>query len=588
MRSSPGGRTRSRTFGARRATPCVLALAGLAAGALWFLVALDGRGVPGSRPETVLAGASGRGDVVPRRRAVPVAAEEPDGEAARPEDVECERDAGADAEDEEDSDEDVVADEPPVSPPLEDPRTVRIVDADGRPIPGAWLDVDDRSWARTRWVRTDEFGEARFDAADLAGPVTFFDGERRRAVDLTGQVTEARAAAVPRLVVSAVDATTGIPLGPLKYELVRSDQRLSGWTSTAGPAVGDNERGEARICIRIEHPAGRGGFDEIVWDGALAPRARRALLVVPLFETTERTFRLVLPDGRPAVGAAVTGAHAVAAQATRAWHAELTWNAEPADAEGIVRVTGLPRIPFSRIDVSFSWRGETGGRVRRLMRTVNEIDPFAPSPDVPIVAVLDVSGKYRDPSSAPPPPESPPPIDGPTAALSVRAVHRDGVPARRVEIVAFGRSAFTDADGRARFDAMPLGALTVLAKGHGFVPTLITADVRSDEALEIREAETRPVRVLVTDRDDNPVPSAAVVARCVWVRGPDGVRIDADCDVAQMDGDTENLVPRTDRNGVVVLQLPRGGVEVTAVLGAADGSNSMAGERDEVRVVLSE
>lgn len=166
----------------------------------------------------------------------------------------------------------------------------------------------------------------------------------------------------------------------------------------------------------------------------------------------------------------------------------------------------------------------------------------------------------------------------------MRVLFADGTPARRVRVDAGEESAWTDADGRVRFSALPVGRLNVLAVAHGYSATILPADVGTDVSVEIREEPPRTVTVRVLDEAGMPVPSAAVMTTCRYAESPTGAKRQAYMSVAQLDGDVEDLVPLTDRRGVVVLHAPRGEIEYEASLGnACDSATSAA---DDVEIVL--
>jgi len=166
----------------------------------------------------------------------------------------------------------------------------------------------------------------------------------------------------------------------------------------------------------------------------------------------------------------------------------------------------------------------------------------------------------------------------------VRVLFADGTPARRVRVDAVDDSDWTDAEGRASFAALPTGPANVLAVAHGFSATIVHAEIGTDASIEIREEAPRTVRVRVLDEEGTPVPSAAVLAECRYAESPTGARRCANVTVAQLDGDVEDLVPLTDRLGVVMLRAPRGEIEYAASLG--DAAQSVTTTADDVEIVL--
>jgi hypothetical protein len=166
----------------------------------------------------------------------------------------------------------------------------------------------------------------------------------------------------------------------------------------------------------------------------------------------------------------------------------------------------------------------------------------------------------------------------------VRVLFADGAPARGVRVDAGDDRAWTDADGRASFTAVPVGPANVLAVAHGFSATIVHAEIGTDTSIEIREEPPRTVRVRVLDELGMPVPSAAVLAECRYAVSPIGAKREANVSVAQLDGDVEELVPLTDRRGVVELRVPRGEIDYEASLGNA--AQSVTTTADDVEIVL--
>jgi hypothetical protein len=166
----------------------------------------------------------------------------------------------------------------------------------------------------------------------------------------------------------------------------------------------------------------------------------------------------------------------------------------------------------------------------------------------------------------------------------VRVLFADGAPARRVRVDAGEDSEWTDADGLVKFTAVPVGPANVLAVAHGFSATIVHAEIGTDTSIEIREESPRIVLVRVLDEQGMPVPSAAVMTTCRYAESPTGAWRCANVSVAQLDGDVEDLVPLTDRRGVVELHAPRGEIEYTAALGNAE--TSVTTTADDVEIVL--
>jgi hypothetical protein len=167
----------------------------------------------------------------------------------------------------------------------------------------------------------------------------------------------------------------------------------------------------------------------------------------------------------------------------------------------------------------------------------------------------------------------------------VRVVRRDGTPARGVAVSVAGEDCETDGEGWARFAAIPVGPQTVLALAHGYLPSFGSAEVGRDAQADVFEATPRRARVVVVDPDGRPVPAVRVLATCRAVPGPAGSEVELWTTIAQMDGVTEVLTPRTDARGEVVLDLPEGRIQFHATLAGA-AAKLETDERD-VRIVLA-
>jgi hypothetical protein len=338
----------------------------------------------GGGPGTSAPAASAAGDARPRARRVAPPAEV---EEAEPED------------EEED------AEQPDAPDPPEPPRRVlRIVDGDGDPVLGVdvWQAVEDGELVAPQAQRTTGAdGEASFVADGESNRVAFFDGEVTRKVELRDPVTEAVVRDQPMLLVSAVDARSGNALDPVRFRFRRGwgDEREA-WTGGKRPLLAVSSDGSASCSVEIDAPAGYGGYRANAWSGEVALRARTARLVVPLFEATERTFRAVDRAGAPLRSAIATSATADAKVPGR-WGIpqEVTFESAPSAADGLVRVTGLPRIPFTRVAVWLSWSAD-GESEESLGGTAAAFDPCAEPPEEPEVVVLGRGGSYRGPSGS--------------------------------------------------------------------------------------------------------------------------------------------------------------------------------------------
>jgi hypothetical protein len=142
----------------------------------------------------------------------------------------------------------------------------------------------------------------------------------------------------------------------------------------------------------------------------------------------------------------------------------------------------------------------------------------------------------------------------------------------------------TDAEGCAQFPCLATGPAELLAVAHGFTPTIVRVQVGATRTVEIREDEPRIVRVTVRAEDGSALPSACVLATCESIRSPSGSSCLIRRRVAQIEGDVEDLWPRTDSSGVVVLRVPRGNIRYAATLGDTD--DDVVTEDDAVEFVL--
>lgn len=339
---------------------------------LWLLASAR------SDPATPVAAASRSGDAPRRVRAI-VAVPEGEGEAEEETDEEATDETGEPAGPE--------ADEP--EPPR---RVIRIVDGRGDPLPGVAVGAG-REFTRS----TDEAGETSFQALGDSTCVTIFDGAATRQVVLVDPITEVVVASMPALQLSVVDARSGVPLDPVRFRLRRGEgDGAVLWTGRDVPTVAVAEDGAASFKVAIDAPTGYGGYRTNAWRGRLALRARTARLVVPSFEATSRAFRAVDRERAPLRGATAVRAWADARGPLSHWSVELTFEGEPSSADGLLRVDGLPRMPFTRFSLGLRWRGE--GVNDSLSGEGRSIDPCGEPTDEPIVVVLNNGGSYRGPA----------------------------------------------------------------------------------------------------------------------------------------------------------------------------------------------
>ena len=503
----------------------------------------------------------------------------------RPVETEDEQEAEEEPATEETVDEEPAGDAVVVEPEPQAPqRVIRIVDGDGVPIPGVSI-----GWSLGCWEQTDGRGEMSYDAAATKETPHFFDGAAQRDVSPGEDRTEVVVSGLPRLDVSMVDARTGVPIGPVRLTLRRGfqDSGTEGWSSTTRWPLGVGEWGHAAFEVWVDPPPGRGGYRCLAWDGRVSQRAPTLRFAVPLFDTTSRTLEVRMPDGSPAVGAVVAGAVVQHSGSTGWWDSsrDVTLRAQPSGADGRIRIEDLPRIPFAHLAIHVAGSKRAGSRRPALAAVVGDIDPCTAPPAEPLVVILGPGVGHPGPSCAPGPPDGLEPYDGPTARLSVRALYRDGTPARHVTVDTGRACGWTDADGRAEFVGVPVGPRELLAVAHGFSRSVVRVDVRGDTSVEIREEEPRLVRLTVRDRDGEPVPSASVAAACEAIVTYGDSRERTEFTIAQLDGDVEDLAPLTDRLGVAVLRVPRGEVRYRVTLGDAVDYTTSARDEVEIRLI---
>lgn len=488
------------------------------------------------------------------------------------------------ATDDDDATDDAAAEAPVAVEPPPDPEPIadrgplvrhvlRLVDADGNAAPGMRV-----SWGSTcpgRAVLTDAAGETDFRfAADDELQVRVEDRLGAQSVAVRGETTTAIVIPNPTVEVAVVDGATGAALSVVPSSVVGRDGT---WIDRESAAPGLFRLGgtssEPSVEVVFDPPAGYGALAVNVWSGPVAMRARRARLSVPAYPAERWTFRAV--DSSSADRKPIAGASPTRVELSRGMDGlNVTWRCDASGDDGIVRVDGVPRIPFA---TSMKLGFAAGGDLDRRCGAVSfSLD--AP-PAQPIDVVLNGGGWYRGPAGSVSGCGAASTYEGPEAPLDVVVLHRDGAPAAGVRVVVCGDGELTGRDGRAHFAAIPTGRTFVLALAHGFLPTSVFADVGSDDAVEIVEEPARRVSVLVADDDGRPLAAARVTAEA-WVSGTWRTSI------AQVDGDVEDLTPRTDRFGEVVLRVPPGEVSYRVDLGFA--TRSIDSDDDVVRVVLRE
>ncbi len=454
-------------------------------------------------------------------------------------------------------------------------RVLHVSDPSGSPISG--VHVTGPGGPRL----TDAQGEAAFTAGDGPPAVRFFDGDAERTVELRDPVTRVTIGRFPVLVVDAVDGSTGAPLALPRVRIPSGNgERVV--TSEQGLPLALLSNGRAVVIARVDPPPGFGGLVSYTFTGPVAAKAATARWTLPLFPARELLFAAVDAEGHALEGVRVV--EATTPLPGSRYPDDVAFTSAPSGPDGIVRMTGVPRLPFARLHVRLArpiedeTRTEMSGNVEGIR--LDGAD--ATQPQTVVLRARPIVGQGFSPRNGAG-------VGASThfdrsAPLTVRVYQRDGRPAARVTVAGTGFSATTGPDGVVRFAAAPTGSQTLRVFAHGFAPTIATVEVGTESEVVVHEGESRTVQVLVVDEEGRALPAAQVSASCVDVAGPDGRPIAIDCSIAQVDGGCEWLTPLTNRDGIVALTVPRGTVDFRAVLGGAEGHERT--DADSVRIVL--
>jgi hypothetical protein len=464
----------------------------------------------------------------------------------------------------------------PDAPPAVDgtQRVLRILDSAGTPVSS--VHVTGPGGPRL----TDQRGEVAFPAGDTATTVRFFDRDAERVVELRDPVTAVTLDRLPLLFVDAVDGTTGAPL-PLARVRIPSGGEGRVVSNDRGVPLAILANGHAVIFARVEPPPGYGALANYGFTGPVASRVSRARWTIPLFPARDLVFVATDAQGRPVEGARVVEATTSLPESKHP--CDVTFAGEPAGKDGLVRMTGVPRLPFARLDVRIAKavEDETGTEWSGSKVGIRLDEVEGTTPQSVVMTLRPVVGRGFGFNSGG--------VGSVTrfdrgAPLAVRVIQRDGRPAAGVTVACNRLSQSTDADGVVRFAIAPSGSQVVRAFAHGFSPAVASVEVGTQSEIVLHESEQRTVRVLVADEAGQPLPAAQVSASCVDVPGPDGNPVAIGCSIAQIDGAWEWLTPLTGRDGSLVLCVPRGTIEYHAVLGAIESSTRT--DVDAVTIVL--
>jgi hypothetical protein len=468
----------------------------------------------------------------------------------------------------------------PEPPPPPEVWTVRIVDDLGAPVQGVAL----RSVRRASVVgaSTDAGGECSFvmDPGDLPVDVLFEDASGPRTERLSRPRTTIRVACPP-LDVEVADGETGARCANAEVEL------HVGAVALEVPRGGGRVRGVPLAATgALELAASAAGGPEVGGTFPRSPWARSYRFVVPVFRWTTAELRAVDANDVELAGLDDT-------------------------ARAVVRAAASAEVRFPGFDVACVARGCGGVTVHlpqiaantaaiHLWRTVSDDEHWTGSTTVSLdvrdrpvettTVVLEPtdlggwggrlggngSGRWGSSCCG---------SRGPTASLVMHVRRADGTPAAGVRVVASGRRASTDAEGRATFEALALGSTTVVATRHGFLPAAVPVVVGEMAEVTVWETSPRFVVVEVVDAAGRPVPCARVLATSLEVPDGAGASAKTDCTLAWMDGDVEDLAPRADSAGRLAWRVSPGRVRYDVSLVGA--RTYVESDDDRVRVVLA-
>ena len=388
-----------------------------------------------------------------------------------------------------------------------------------------------------------------------------------------------RASGPLRLAIEVIDGATG----------ARIDARIrapgSDGTESAETSLPTDADGNAKASVSVVPPAGYGALDPYVWKGKVAVQARQIRVLVPVWPERPITLRVVDDAGRPVVGARAD--HLKTDLSGNGNRLGVTHGDDRSGDDGILRLTGVPAIPFTKLRFDVARRTERDGD-EELGATVEEIRLGEPAPPTPIQIVLMRRPAFRTVGSfgtgSATGIRRRPDRSDERAPLVVRAVRRDGTPAEGVRIRVGDSKGTTGSDGTWRIDDAEAGARLVVAFAHGFLPAVLPVTVGRDAEIVVREPEPRTMRVTVVDESGRPLPAVCVTAECRSIAAPAGEAVWIGESVAQLTGDVELATPRTARDGTVALAVPRGVIRYGAQLGWV--TDSAETDADSVRIVL--
>lgn len=428
-------------------------------------------------------------------------------------------------------------------------------------------------------AQTDAAGEITILApADATSSVSYDDGFGEREIDVRDRFTELVVATID-VAVRTVDGLTGEPVASAGIE-VRS--RRSGAPEAAEPeicgAVLRSVRTMRRkIGVRIDTAVtpDRAAAGTLSWSRPISITARRVRIDVPLFPLHAFELRPISEAGEEVSTVEFCGSSLLCARRAETDGGFPATSAGRADGALLV---SAPRVPanFALFDLESPVDEATNTKLFGTSAPMPLAAPGLPcATEVPVVRVdaghnrvvsrnLTAGCGCR--------------MSRETTPVKVRVLRRDGSPAPHVLVRGDYDDATTGADGTATVNCTD-DVLLVHAAAHGFLLSTRLVKPKKlapDAVVEIVESEPRRVRIVVVDGDDRPVPSARVFAEYA---GYAPVHT-----IAQMDGDTEIGTPRTDADGVLLLDVCDGNIRYDVSLAGA--ATTVTSDAAEVRVVL--
>lgn len=465
--------------------------------------------------------------------------------------------------------------ETPAAPPVTVDWTVRCVDPDGRAVSGLTLDLREPSAAS---VRSDAEGIARFTTAAGVDQVALHcEGLAEKAVTLT--LRDSTLTTLPTVPLRAriVDGETGAPVRGARAFLVLDDGErvplaspVDGGCASTAPVFATRT---TWMRIAVDAPSGHAA-ESGVGTYFKVPVSRYATGVsVPIALRREADVVITVhePDGSPARGATVRSV-----RVGDEWVGGGT--SEPADAEGVVRVRGVPFLRRHELRVVVGKDGRdaqvTGLRFGAAPAPLSA-DVTLPAEKHDEISIGGGAGGRFGGSS-----HMGPRIREGEARLEVTVRRRDGRLAPQARVLLNGqREIRADAGGRVVFDRLAQGGYTLTLDEAGLTWTRQVCQVGATDVTssELIEGPGRSVTLTVSDADGVPLPGATVRLG----------RLGREGDVQLLDGDEQPLHFLSGPDGAVRLEhVPEMRLFVEARYGSWQGRAELQQDRAEVTIVV--